>query len=103
MADYATRDADVLSKYVADDVLYQITPGMPDIVGIDAFHKHNADMFSGLERVEWVNLHQFAIGQIVINDRIDEFDPYQDVYSRPNGLQFLMVTRPSSMLPWSIR
>lgn len=76
VADYATRDADVLSKYVADDVVYQITPGIPDIVGIDAFHKHNANMFSGLERVEWVNLRQFAIGQIVINDRIDDFYPF---------------------------
>ncbi len=76
VADYATRDADVLSKYVADDVVYQITAGMPDIVGIDAFHKHNASMFSGLEKVDWINLRQYAIGQIVINDRIDEFYPF---------------------------
>jgi limonene-1,2-epoxide hydrolase len=76
VADYAARDADVLSKYVADDVVYQITTGMADIVGIDAFRKHNANMFSGLDKVEWVNLRQFAIGQVVINDRIDEFYPF---------------------------
>jgi len=74
--DYATRDADVLSKYVADDIVYQITTGMPEIVGIEAFRKHNDNMFKGLDKVEWVNLRQFAIGQIVINDRIDEFYPY---------------------------
>jgi limonene-1,2-epoxide hydrolase len=74
--DYATRDADVIGKYVADDVAYQITTGMPDIVGREAFHKHNANMFNGLEKVEWVNLRQFAIGQVVINDRIDEFYPF---------------------------
>jgi limonene-1,2-epoxide hydrolase len=74
--DYASRDADVISKYVADDVIYQITTGMPDIVGREAFHKHNDNMFKGLDKVEWVNLRQFAIGQIVVNDRIDEFYPY---------------------------
>jgi len=76
VADYSTRDADVLSAYVTDDVVYQITTGMPDIVGREAFHKHNANMFKGLDKVEWVNLRQFAIGQVVINDRIDEFYPY---------------------------
>lgn len=74
--DYATRDADVLSRYVADDIVYQITTGMPEVVGIEAFRKHNDNMFKGLDKVEWINLRQFAIGQIVINDRIDEFYPY---------------------------
>jgi len=73
---YASRDADVLSKYVADDIVYQITTGMPEVVGREAFLKHNASMFDGLDKVEWINLRQFAIGQIVINDRIDEFYPY---------------------------
>jgi limonene-1,2-epoxide hydrolase len=76
VADYATRDADVLSKYVADDVIYQITTGMPEIIGREAFHKHNDNMFKGLDKVEWVNLRQFVIGPVVINDRIDEFYPY---------------------------
>jgi limonene-1,2-epoxide hydrolase len=74
--DYAARDAAVLSRYVADDVVYQITSGMPDVVGIEAFRKHNENMFKGLDKVEWTTLRQFAIGQIVINDRIDEFFPY---------------------------
>jgi limonene-1,2-epoxide hydrolase len=76
VADYATRDADVIGNYVSDDIAYQITTGMPDIVGRQAFHKHNANMFKGLDKVEWVNLRQFTIGPVVINDRIDEFYPY---------------------------
>ncbi len=76
IADYATRDADVIGKYVTDDIEYQITPGMGNIVGREAFHKHNANMFKGLDKVDWVNLRQFTIGQVVINDRIDEFYPY---------------------------
>jgi limonene-1,2-epoxide hydrolase len=74
--DYATRDAGVLDKYVADDVVYQITQGMPEVVGREAFFKHNDNMFKGLEKVDWINKRQFSIGQIVINERIDEFYPY---------------------------
>ena len=74
--DYATRDAEVLDKYVADDIVYQITEGMPEVVGREAFFNHNDRMFKGLDKVEWINLRQFAIGQIVINDRIDEFYPF---------------------------
>ena len=32
-------------------------------------------MFAGLERVDWRILRSFAIGQLVINDRIDDFFP----------------------------
>ena len=74
--DYSKRDADLLTKYMADDAIYQITTGMPEIVGTEAFRKHNDNMFKGLDKVEWINLRQFAIGQIVINDRIDEFYPF---------------------------
>lgn len=74
--DYATRDADVLDKYVADDIVYQITEGMPEVVGREAFFNHNDKMFKGLDKVDWINRRQFAIGQIVVNERIDEFYPY---------------------------
>ena len=74
--DYSSRDADILSRYVADDIVYQITPGMPEVVGIEAFRQHNANMFEGLEKVDRINLRQYTIGQVVINDRIDEFYPY---------------------------
>ena len=33
-------------------------------------------MFQGLDKVELINLRQCAIGQIVINDRVDAFYPY---------------------------
>ena len=73
--DYATRDVEVLSAYMADDIIYQVSEGQPEIVGVDAYKKRNAEMFAGLERVDWRILRSFAIGQIVINDRIDDFFP----------------------------
>ena len=49
---------------------------MAEVVGREAFFKHNDNMLKGLEKVDWINLRQFAIGQVVINERIDEFYPY---------------------------
>jgi limonene-1,2-epoxide hydrolase len=73
--DYATRDVEVLSAYMADDIIYQISEGQPEVVGVEAYKKRNAEMFAGLERVDWQILRSFAIGQLVINDRIDDFFP----------------------------
>ena len=73
--DYATRDVDILSAYMADDIIYQISEGQPEVIGVEAYRKRNASMFDGLEKIDWQILRSFAIGQLVINDRIDEFYP----------------------------
>lgn len=73
--DYATRDVDVLSGYMADDIIYQVSEGQPEVIGVEAYKTRNAAMFAGLERVDWRILRSFAIGQLVINDRIDDFFP----------------------------
>jgi limonene-1,2-epoxide hydrolase len=74
--DYASRDVDVLSKYMADDIIYQVSQGQPEVIGVEAYKKRNSKMFAGLEKIDWVTLRQFTVGQLVINDRIDEFYPY---------------------------
>ena len=76
MADYSKKDINLLASYLHDDIIYQITEGMPDVVGIEDYKKRNGPMLDGLEKVEWITLRQFAVGQLVINDRIDEFWPY---------------------------
>lgn len=74
--DYSKLDAAVLDTYVADDIVYQITQGMPEVVGREAFFKHNDNMLKGLESTEWINKRQHTIGQVVINERVDEFYPF---------------------------
>jgi len=76
ISDYAKRDVDLLANYLADDIIYQVSEGQPEIVGLEAYKKRNGAMLDGLEKVDWITLRQFAIGQLVINDRIDEFYPY---------------------------
>ena len=73
--DYSTRDVDVLASYMADDIIYQVSEGQGEVRGIDAYKERNAAMFEGLEKVDWRILRSFAIGQLVINDRIDDFFP----------------------------
>ena len=73
--DYATRDVEVLAGYLADDIIYQISETQGEIHGIEAYKKRNAATFAGLEKIDWQILRSFAIGQLVINDRIDEFFP----------------------------
>jgi limonene-1,2-epoxide hydrolase len=60
---------------MADDIVYQVSEGQPDVIGVEAYKKRNAEMFAGLERIDWQILRSFAIGQLVINDRIDDFFP----------------------------
>jgi len=73
--DYATRDVDVLAGYMADDIIYQISEGQGDIVGVENYKTRNRAMFAGLEKVDWQILRSCAIGQLVINERIDDFFP----------------------------
>jgi len=74
--DYASRDVELLASYMADDIIYQVSAGQPEVIGVEAYKKRNGAMFAGLEKIDWVTLRQFTIGQVVINDRIDEFYPY---------------------------
>ena len=73
--DYATRDVDLLASYMADDIIYQVSEGQDEVRGVEAYKKRNGAMFAGLEKIDWVTLRQFTIGQLVINDRIDDFFP----------------------------
>ena len=73
--DYASRDVDVLAKYMADDIIYQVSESQGEVHGVEEYKQRNASMFAGLEKVDWQILRSFAIGQLVINDRIDDFFP----------------------------
>jgi len=73
--DYSNRDVDTLLSYVHDDIIYQITERQPEVVGIEAYRKHLTPMLAGLEKIDWQITRQHAIGQLVINDRVDDFFP----------------------------
>ena len=51
------------------------TPGSISDKIADAYRKHLTPMLNGMEKIDWQILRQFAIGQVVINDRVDDFFP----------------------------
>jgi limonene-1,2-epoxide hydrolase len=77
--DWATKDIEKLMPYLADNLVYQMFEGRPDIVGIEAFRKELGPFLKDLARVEWEIRRTYTIGQIVINERVDHF------VARPGG------------------
>ena len=71
--DWATRDIDLLADYLADDIVYQMFEGQPDILGKEAFKKALGGFLANLKEVEWEVLRTYSVGELVINDRIDHF------------------------------
>lgn len=67
------RDVEKLLPFLADDLVYQMFEGRPDLIGVEAFRNEIGPWLSRLERVEWEILRSQAIGPLVINDRIDRF------------------------------
>jgi len=71
--DWAKRDIDLLADYLAEDVVYQMFEGRPDILGREAFKKELGGFLQNLKEVEWEIVRTHTIGNLVINDRIDHF------------------------------
>lgn len=71
--DWATRDVEKLTPYLADDLVYQMFEKRPDLVGLAEFRRELQPFLAGLARVDWEVRRSFAIGQVVINDRVDHF------------------------------
>jgi limonene-1,2-epoxide hydrolase len=72
-ADWAKKDIDLLADYLADDVVYQMFEGRPDIIGKAEFKKTLGGFLKSLVEVDWIMVRSYAIGPIVINERIDHF------------------------------
>ena len=71
--DWATQDIDLLADYLAEDVVYQMFEGRPDIIGREAFKKELGGFIKNLKSIEWEIVRSHTIGELVINDRIDHF------------------------------
>lgn len=71
--DWATRDVEKLVPYLADNLIYQMFEKRPDLIGLDAFRREIGPFLNDLARVEWEILRSSAVGQLVINERVDHF------------------------------
>lgn len=71
--DWANRDAAALAEYLSEDVVYQMFEGRPDINGKEEFVQALDGFLKNMKEVEWEITRSFAIGELVINERIDHF------------------------------
>lgn len=71
--DWSTRDVANLLPYIADTLEYHMWEGGPVIDGAAQFEQQMAGFMSGMKEIEWVISRQAAIGDIVVNERIDHF------------------------------
>lgn len=72
-AAWALRDVDALLPYLDEKLVYQMFEGRPDLVGIQAFSREIGPFLRRLREVRWDVLRSCAVGQLVINERVDYF------------------------------
>jgi limonene-1,2-epoxide hydrolase len=69
--DWSQRDADLLATYLADDLIYQMVEGQPDIIGKAAFVETLGPVLKSFSSVEMKILRHQAVGQLVLSERFD--------------------------------
>ena len=70
---WSSLDANKVAEFLSDKVVYQIIDGMPLLKGKEAFVKFVTPFMGKQQKAEWEIIRSFAIGNIVINQRIDNF------------------------------
>ena len=98
--DWATKDVNLLADYLAEDVVYQMFEGRPDIIGREAFIKVLGGFLDNLKEVEWEILRTYAIGDLVINDRIDHFIGEDEAHSMHFAIAGYFLVRDGKIKIW---
>ena len=78
---WSQRDADLLATYVADDLIYQMIEGEPDIVGKAAFVEILGPALDIFHTIEMKIVRHYAIGQLVVSERFDSLIGADEAHS----------------------
>jgi limonene-1,2-epoxide hydrolase len=70
-ADWSKRDVDLLATYLADDLVYQMVEGQPDILGKASFLETLSPVLKTFKSVEMKLVRHTAIAQLVVSERLD--------------------------------
>lgn len=70
---WETRDVEKFLEFCADDIVYQMFDNAPLTKGKDAMRKQQAPFVGRMREIRWEIFRSYAIGPIVINDRVDYF------------------------------
>jgi len=72
-ADWSTKDVEKLIPYLAPEIEYHIFEGGPVVKGIEQFRKQLGPYMAGMREIKWETSRSAAIGDLVINERVDHF------------------------------
>lgn len=98
--DWDKMDAEYLGQYMADDIVYMMFPGRPDIVGKKEFIKTIKPFFKMMKRVEWKMLDSKVLGPLVVNERIDHFYAKDPKRSMHFGIAGIFVVEKGKIVHW---
>jgi limonene-1,2-epoxide hydrolase len=70
---WSTKDVEQLIPYLAPDIEYHMFEGAPPIKGHDQFRERLQGFMAGQKEITWDVSRSFAVGDVVLNERIDHF------------------------------
>ncbi len=99
-ADWSKRDAAALTKYFSDDIVYQITTGMPLVKGKQQFVDQLGPFMQGFDQINWEILRSAAMGDVVLNERIDYFVAAESDRSRTYHVSGVFIIADGLITDW---
>ncbi|MBL8631180.1 MAG: nuclear transport factor 2 family protein [Rhodospirillaceae bacterium] len=70
---WSTKDVEALIPFLAPEIEYHMFEGAPPIKGHDQFRERLKGFMAGQKEIKWDISRSFAVGDVVLNERIDHF------------------------------
>jgi len=70
---WSGKDVEKLIAFISPDIEYHMFEGAPPIKGVEQFRQRLGGFMSGMKEIDWEMLRSHAVGDVVLNERIDHF------------------------------
>ncbi|MBL8644853.1 MAG: nuclear transport factor 2 family protein [Rhodospirillaceae bacterium] len=70
---WSGKDVENLIPYLAPEIEYHMFEGAPPIKGHDQIRQRLGAFMAGQKEITWDMLRSYAVGDVVLNERIDHF------------------------------
>ncbi len=70
---WSAKDVEKLLPFISAEIEYHMFEGAPPIKGIEQFKERLGGFMAGMKEINWEIFRSQAMGDIVINERIDHF------------------------------